>query len=81
MPTHIPQRVDMTVVASNHNQRVAGHIKRNVITRLGNLARMADEQPTTPPYRVELGLIDGLLGVKSAWQAVVRLSRCNQLGD
>ena len=60
MSADVPERVDLAVVAANHDQRIVADGEREVVAGIADFARMTDEQPAAPPDPLDLGAIDQL---------------------
>jgi hypothetical protein len=59
MPAAVEQDADNVVVASDHNERVVADCARDVITRIGNLRLMRQEDPVAAKNPFELEFVKG----------------------
>ena len=69
MTTHIVQRMNGTVLPTNHDERISIHLQSEIITGLGNLAGMSGEEPAGSPDSVKVGTIDRFVGMKFSGQS------------
>ena len=79
MPTDIVEGVYGSVVTANDNDRVRVHLQREIIPGLGDLARVAGKQPTSPPDPFEIQLVDVVIAIKRAGQRPTVSARREQI--
>ena len=67
MPVRVGKGVDAARSIANENERLAEHLEREVVTRMGDLVLATDEIPRPPEYAVDFPLVE-LLGCVAPWR-------------
>src|SRR4026209_826982 len=68
MTANIVQPVDRPIIAANDKDRVSVHLKRKVVARLLDFARVPGEEPAPPPDRLDVRAIHLFVRIKGLRQ-------------
>ena len=75
MAAHVPQRVNLTVIIANDDQRIVTNGEREIIARTRDFTRMPHEQPSAAPDAIKLNAIEQRVCIEIAGQAEAFLAR------